>query len=90
MQENEIDSLIQLSTVAEDMVEEVQNLKKFVEGIISLVDDVFQSFSSMSDAFLVSISHGALPLSSTNVYAILSHHSLVKVFEIILFHYDDM
>lgn len=50
------------------MAKEVLNLKSFVEGIISLVDDVFQSFSLISDSFLVSLDHGALPFSSSNIY----------------------
>ncbi|XP_031401118.1 kinesin-like protein KIN-7O isoform X2 [Punica granatum] len=51
-EENEIDTVVKLSTDIGDLVMEVQNLKNFVEGIVSLVDDVFQSFSSMPDTFV--------------------------------------
>ncbi|KAI3408783.1 uncharacterized protein J3R85_020012 [Psidium guajava] len=47
-EEGKFDSLVELSMEVQDIMIEVQNLQNYVDGAFSLMDEVFQSFSSVS------------------------------------------
>ncbi|XP_056158281.1 kinesin-like protein KIN-7O isoform X3 [Syzygium oleosum] len=52
LEEGNFDSLVELSMEVQDIMIEVQNLQNYVDGAFSLMDEVFQSFSSVSSTLL--------------------------------------
>ncbi|XP_010056124.2 kinesin-like protein KIN-7O isoform X2 [Eucalyptus grandis] len=51
-EEGNFDSLVELSMEVQDIMMEVQSLQNYVDGAFLLVDEVFQSFSSVSSTLL--------------------------------------